>query len=699
MQESNSIVICKKCAALLVLGDMHWTCSNCGASYSSVPGLVWINPSPYYWGEICQDAMHLVLLQERRSSWRDAVALAVEEYGWKSAKRTVFGSGRCDWFPEVPYRRGMRVLDIGSGWGNLSFLLSQHVAEVYSLEGVIERADFQQIRFCQEQIGNITVVNSDFTILPFKPASFDLVILNGVLEWIGLADLSRNTRQVQLSILEDIIQLLKPGGYLYVGIENRVSVSAIRGSRDHSGMPYTSLLPRRLANLVMKVRAGTYCRADNVKSDSYRTYTYTPRGYKKLLNQAGFFDVRLSWVMPGYNAPYHSARFESANTLRFYARQEASRRIRAQIKRRIVNVASRCGLAKYLMPMISIVAGTKGGRSLTLLEEICRRLRAHGYSVCARESLRYTKTSSEMSMRAKILYILFDKHTREPALAAKFPRTRRGVQILQEEERVFSLISARWPRLNEIRRARYLHVDDLIVLCEHFFAGSNFVEHLLSSQAYDAATDWLTDFQAAKSDNAQMLSVVDSAWTAVENLCVYDFVDPTVKNFLRRWFEVVSKNGDVQTPSVPVHGDFCSGNILLSNGELFVTDWEWIKPEGGPWEDFCIFLMSSGFNTSPNGSNRWRRPENLLASLQGKSVHSDFISKTSGRFLKKGNLSSRLLTVGFLATLACRVIRDFEQHGISPSESAHYQFLSLAAQGNIPLWKCFAHLLSTGKTS
>jgi len=51
----------------------------------------------------------------------------------------------------------MRVLDIASGWGDLRFLLSQRIAEVYPLEGIVERVDFQQIRHEQERADNITI--------------------------------------------------------------------------------------------------------------------------------------------------------------------------------------------------------------------------------------------------------------------------------------------------------------------------------------------------------------------------------------------------------------------------------------------------------------------------------------------------------------------------------------------------------------
>jgi len=699
MQRSDSVLICKKCAASLIPGDTCWTCCNCNASYPSVPGLVRINPSPYYWGEISRDAMRATLERARQTSWRDAVIWAGRENKWMDAKRIVFSQGCCDWYPEVSIKRDMRALDIGSGWGNLAFLMSQRISEVYSLEGVIERADFQQIRREQEQIDNLIVVNSDLTILPFKHASFDLVVLNGVLEWMGLADLGRNPRDIQLSICKHIVKLLKPGGYLYIGIENRVSISAIRGAKDHSSLPFTSLLPQWLANLVVKLNARSRHRTEDLRFDSHRTYTYTPRGYRELLGESGFTNVHISWIHESNNVPAHSTRFESKSAFRFYTQNEGRVSVKRRIKSRVLNVIDQCGLIRYCMPNLAIVSCTTGKRSLTVIEEIIHNLNQRGYCVDIEQYLRYTGINRVMSVRAKIIYILFDERTGRPAFVAKLPRTRKSAEILREEENVFDLVASHSPKLNDTRCAIYQHINGLPVLCERFFPGTTFNEHMLSEQSYNKAIDWLVDFQAARpDDDAQTLSVVDSARTAVENVCAYDCVNQEVKDYLHRWFDSVSDIGSMRTRCVPVHGDFSASNILLSGNAIHITDWEWIREEGGPWEDFCALLMSTGFNTAPNGSNKQRVPENLLASLKGESVHSKYVGQASARFLSKTNLPPSLLIAGLLSAVSSRVIRDFDQHGFLGQESIHYRFLYSAARTRTPLWDHFAHLIDQGMT-
>ena len=79
--------------------------------------------------------------------------------------------------------------------------------------------------------------------LPLAENSFDLVIVNGVLEWVGEWDLTVDPRTVQVNFLKKILRLLKDDGILLIGIENRIGWGLFLGGEDHSGMAYTSLVP------------------------------------------------------------------------------------------------------------------------------------------------------------------------------------------------------------------------------------------------------------------------------------------------------------------------------------------------------------------------------------------------------------------------------------------------------------------------
>jgi hypothetical protein len=144
---------------------------------------------------------------------------------------------------------------------------------------------------------------------------FDLIVANGVLEWVALQDLSASPSAVQLVFMHRLRELLAPGGRIYLGIENRYGWAELRGALDHSGLPYTSLMPRFLARWAC-ARSGSYRSHFNV---GYRTYTYSHRGYTRLFEQVGL-SIENTWVATGgYNQPSKLVPLDAA-AIRFATR-------------------------------------------------------------------------------------------------------------------------------------------------------------------------------------------------------------------------------------------------------------------------------------------------------------------------------------------------------------------------------------------
>ncbi len=92
---------------------------------------------------------------------------------------------------------------------------------------------------------------------------------------------------------------------LVIGIENRFGSGLFRGVRDHSGIAYTSLVPRRVASFMLRHSLVPHHRTQLNPRNEYRTFTYSEGGYRKLLGEAGFANVSCHWAAPGYNQPYH----------------------------------------------------------------------------------------------------------------------------------------------------------------------------------------------------------------------------------------------------------------------------------------------------------------------------------------------------------------------------------------------------------
>ncbi len=284
--------LCGSNLADLLTGSLL-QCSSCYEYFPVIDSIPSFADRTSYWGEELDlhDMREINTLAESEG-WKTAIDRLVAPKFPERAKyiREFF---RSDWRFLFPVVSSWRVLDVGAGWGSLSAALAEVCGEVVALESTFERTRFIRLRALQDGIENITTIHATLASPPLQSNSFDLVAMNGVLEWLGWTDLTRGTRAVQLNLLRKTRSLLKPGGWLFIGIENRFSISSWLGALDHSYLKYTSLMPRPLAHLITKF----------LKGHSYRTYTYSPWGYNRLLTQAGFRDVEFYGVLPNYSRP------------------------------------------------------------------------------------------------------------------------------------------------------------------------------------------------------------------------------------------------------------------------------------------------------------------------------------------------------------------------------------------------------------
>ncbi len=72
-----------------------------------------------------------------------------------------------------------------------------------------------------EKWTHIQIVRSDSSTLSFPNNSFELVVLNRILEWLPLSERKKNPKETQLENLKKMYGIIKTNGFLYIGIENR----------------------------------------------------------------------------------------------------------------------------------------------------------------------------------------------------------------------------------------------------------------------------------------------------------------------------------------------------------------------------------------------------------------------------------------------------------------------------------------------
>jgi 2-polyprenyl-3-methyl-5-hydroxy-6-metoxy-1,4-benzoquinol methylase len=142
--------------------------------------------------------------------------------------------------------RDLRILDFGSGEGSTSRLLSQKNF-VVSLEIKSER--IKKI----SRTESLQPIIADGLILPFKPGSFDLILLQDVIEHLAVSE----------ELVKRLFHHLKEKGIIYLSTPNRLSAFNII-TDPHWGLSFLALFKRgQVKKYYLKFfRKSDYCRED-----------------------------------------------------------------------------------------------------------------------------------------------------------------------------------------------------------------------------------------------------------------------------------------------------------------------------------------------------------------------------------------------------------------------------------------------------
>lgn len=272
----------------------------CGRRATVGSGVIDLATRDFYWNQIPRDAMESLVANAAALGWRAALEHDLLPRAGRYVTDYAIDERRADFACLLPYpSRSIppaSVLDLGCGWGAVTTGLARVWDEVVSADSTLETLCFVAERLEQERLRGVTLVRIDplgSGRLPFSDARFDAVVLNGVLEWVGQSRTDRSVGEIQESVLREARRCLRPGGALYLGIENRFGLESLLGARDHNGLRFTSVLPRAIARLVNRA----------TKRGDYRTYTYSLRGYRRLLRRAGFDEISLFLPKPSYRQP------------------------------------------------------------------------------------------------------------------------------------------------------------------------------------------------------------------------------------------------------------------------------------------------------------------------------------------------------------------------------------------------------------
>lgn len=210
-------------------------------------------------------------------------------------------------------------LDIGAGYGSLSLPLAKRMGSGVAADILEYSLGAIRYRAGKELLGNLSVTKIDAfndMRLPFRSASFDLVLLNGVIEYAGLTHKGK-PEKVQEAIFNEVRRVLREDGLFYLATENRFAANYFAFGRGHDGLFFSSLLPRFLADFYSKL----------LKGQSYYMREFSYPRLKKTLLRSGFRMVEFYCGVRSYNRPKKIMRLDDARELMEVARPLIRRKI------------------------------------------------------------------------------------------------------------------------------------------------------------------------------------------------------------------------------------------------------------------------------------------------------------------------------------------------------------------------------------
>lgn len=169
------------------------------------------------------------------------------------------------------------VLEIGSGCGALTGALAEKAQRVDCIELSKRRSLINAYR--HKNYNNIRIIVANFNDVVFED-QYDVITLIGVLEYAGSY---MKTDNPYLDLLKRVRDLIKPGGRLYIAIENRFGLKYFAGcSEDHTGREFDGI--------------EGYHFSDKVR-------TFSKAELTELLYKAGYEKSRFFYPFPDYKLP------------------------------------------------------------------------------------------------------------------------------------------------------------------------------------------------------------------------------------------------------------------------------------------------------------------------------------------------------------------------------------------------------------
>lgn len=578
---------CPHCLGMLMSLEKWLHCRECGATFPIVDGIPLLtDKGDYYFGESIvknRSAMQRVLESLKSEHWDRRI---MEVIGHDEALVLyMFEEARGGFKFLLPLDSKLIALDVGSGYGVISISLARHLQHVVALDLTWERLLFARWLSKHKGISNITfVAGGDTRFLPFPNNMFDIVILNGVLEWIPKSlNIDKCTpNEIQHAFLKEIGRVLKPKGVLYIGIENRFAWQYWVGTREeHTGLPFISIIPRNLADI--------YSRC--FKNEPYCTWTPSLPSFKSMLKRAGFHNVCITFAFPHYGMPCW---FVGEEQKQPYFSHRPKTRIKAAIHRFLNSpTGKRCWpMLKYFVPSFAATASQSAHPPPPFIHELTKTVSNILFNRIEKEAevCRY-ETGLQGERVCAIMLHFPMQHSK---VFVKLPLTSYGE--LYAKRNYDSLLRLYALGLPVPKPLGYGRLQNQKFFIEEFVEASPATElsHRTRQSFKNNALQFLVDLY----HKTQREIGPDEATTLMQPMldavCRYaSRVAPKYISDVKKLKDLILRALSSVKHTVVGHGDFWLGNILASpTGQIkAVIDWNVSVDQCVPGLDLACYLI------------------------------------------------------------------------------------------------------------
>jgi len=577
-----SLFRCPECLSELTDLPGHLRCDKCQKQFPVVDGLpVFSRDRDFYYGEVSKDQMQKILARASLVGWHTSIL----EYA--------DATGTMDFhdYTASPIRAGFKflldrfetgtALDYGCGSGAIATSLARNFAKVYAADLTLERVRFTQIRAQQEKLYNvIAFCSGDTPYIPLRDNSVDVIVLNGVLEWVP-DHRSGDPRSVQIAFLRELRRILVKNGLLFIGIENRIGFGYVLGKHEeHAGLRFVSLLPRRIANLYSQVMRGR----------PYRNYTYSRSGYRSLLESGGFPRTDFWGLVPDYRG------IEKAIHL------SETRMIRESITGETVFKRARNLVIRAFFPWMSESFGVLAGDTpfLSYVARLTSHISDAHLSGTPLEIRRYSVTNTGM-VHVRASSDKTDYMIKLPLSARADQRTEAALHNLEEIAASAGKYQDACLMPRPIAHGRFLGQTFLL----EPLVGGDSLDQLMARMTltsfFPSICDYLANLCMRTQQKGGPWSEVLSDSARNYGLLLAEYYEH--RGLSNSLFErQISEVADYLGRGAPrregfrcaIHGDFWHGNILFDASQLRITavlDWDHFEKRALPFLDLFNLIV------------------------------------------------------------------------------------------------------------